>query len=271
LVTKTSELYSVKKIFKSMLVLLAIWWGFSALIAIFKLTGKAGVDCQDKVSTFAGEVLHERNWQLTSDASQFCISYMSETGLFELAHQNRLSAIKEIKNRRDPWGELYDKLSSDRSAVEALVDSLSVIAGERELEGYGLAEMIVSMVQDIPYSFVTTGSCDEYETKGHPCVGEVRLGLYSPYEFLHTEMGDCDTRAVLVYAVLKEFGFDPAIIISDEYAHAMIAINIATAGEYLIYQGKKYYFWETTAKGWLAGMLPPSYNNKNYWKIALAK
>ena len=253
-----------------MLVLLAIWWGFSALIAIFKLTSNSDINCQDSLSKDAGEFFHERSWKLSSNDSQFCMSYLTDEDLFELAHNNRLSSIERIENRKDPWGELYSMLSSERSGVEALVDSLRIIAADRELEGYELAEMIVSLVQDIPYSFVVTGSCDEYDTKRHPCVGDVKLGVYSPYEFLHTEMGDCDTRSVLIFAVLEEFGFDPAIIVSNEYAHAMIALNIATAGEYLFHQGKKYYFWETTAKGWLAGMLPPSYSNKNYWKIVLA-
>ncbi len=253
-----------------MLVLLAIWWGFSALIAIFKLTTRANVDCRDRLSSSAEEVLHERNWKLSSNASQFCMSYVTEEGLFALAGKNRIASMQEIKNMRDPWGEVYSKLIRDRAGVATIVDSLRFIATDRGLEGYELAEMIVSMVQDIPYSFVITGNCEEYETGGRPCVGEVRLGIYSPYEFLHTEMGDCDTRAVLIFAVLEEFGFDPAIIVSDEYAHAMIALNIPTAGDFLLHQGKKFYFWETTAKGWLAGMLPPSYKNKSYWKIVLA-
>lgn len=132
-----------------------------------------------------------------------------------------------------------------------------------------LAELVVTFVQDIPYSYVLPGDCESYKTNGKPCVGDVTLGIYSPYEFIHTLNGDCDTRSVLIYAILQELAFDPMILISDEYAHAMIALNIPTSGDYILSGGEKYYFWETTAKGWPVGMLPPTTGNKDYWKIAL--
>lgn len=214
--------------------------------------------------------IHERSWHLTSSSSSFCVNYHTDRDQFNFATDSRLKSIGQVHDTRNPWGDIYNLLVREKESIAFLVDSLSAIAANRQLQGYELSEMIVTMVQDIPYSFVIPGKCETYETEGRPCVGDVRWGLYSPYEFLHTEMGDCDTRAVLVYAVLEEFGFDPAILVSDEYSHAMIALSIPTAGDYLLHQGKKYYFWETTAKGWMAGMLPPSYNNIDYWKIVLA-
>ena len=129
--------------------------------------------------------------------------------------------------------------------------------------------MIVTFVQDIPYSYVLNIDCDDYQTGDKPCIGNVALGLLSPYEFIHSLYGDCDTRAVLIYTILEELGFDPMIVVSDEYAHAMLALNIPASGDHLTYRGNNYYFWETTAKGWPIGMLPPTTNNVNYWKIAL--
>ncbi len=111
--------------------------------------------------------------------------------------------------------------------------------------------------------------CEDFETDGQPCIGNVPLGIISPYEFIHSLYGDCDTRSVLLYVLLAEMGFDPMIVVSDEYAHAMLALNVQAQGDHIRHEGKKYYFWETTAAGWPIGMLPPDVNNINYWKIAL--
>ena len=88
-------------------------------------------------------------------------------------------------------------------------------------------------------------------------------------EFLYSLSGDCDTRSVLLYTLLKQVEIDPIIVISNEYAHAMIAVDIPGAGDYIIHKGKKFYFWETTNTGWLPGMLPPGVNNLAYWRVTL--
>ena len=50
----------------------------------------------------------------------------------------------------------------------------------------------------------------------------------------------------------------------------MIALNIPTQGDYIEHRGVRYYYWETTAVGWPAGMLPPSVSNSDYWEVALS-
>jgi hypothetical protein len=49
----------------------------------------------------------------------------------------------------------------------------------------------------------------------------------------------------------------------------MLLLDVVTSGDYLTYNGKKYYFWETTAEGWKAGLMPPDFSNINKWEIAL--
>ena len=82
--------------------------------------------------------------------------------------------------------------------------------------------------------------------------------------------GDCDTRAVILYELLNRMGYETIIVVSREYGHAMIAVDLPIIGDHIEYKGRHYYFWETTAKGWKAGMLPPSYPQIPYWKVALA-
>jgi hypothetical protein len=49
----------------------------------------------------------------------------------------------------------------------------------------------------------------------------------------------------------------------------MLAVDVPTEGDYFEHNGRKFYFWETTAMGWLPGMLPPDMNNTDYWTIIL--
>ena len=59
------------------------------------------------------------------------------------------------------------------------------------------------------------------------------------------------------------------ILNSDLYAHSMIGINLPMYGKYKMISGKKYYFWETTSKGFTAGVLPPDNWNISKWFLAL--
>ena len=59
-----------------------------------------------------------------------------------------------------------------------------------------------------------------------------------------------------MYTLLKQLGYKPAIVTSDAYRHAMLAVDIPAGGDYITDRGIKYYFWETTAKNWEIGVLP---------------
>lgn len=141
------------------------------------------------------------------------------------------------------------------------------------------ANLIVSFVQSIPYSVLVNSSCSfayysndvvkELMDQGIECDGPVTGGIYSPVEFIGRFHGDCDTRTVFLYTVLKYFSYDVVILNSDTYAHSMLGINLPTSGKYKYYNNKRYYFWETTAKNYQIGMLPSSISNTNYWYVEL--
>jgi len=249
-----------------------VYFLLSILVRFIDEKGSDTSKCVDKVEVVndQSDRWHQRSWNTTATVNSFCTSYHSIQSLSLKSGRRRSDFRWEADQYENFWGSVYLNLVEDsKPEILFIVDSLTELGRRKTLNRSELAELVVSFVQDIPYSYVRSGDCAKEDNHGKPCIGNVALGLLSPYEFLHSLYGDCDTRAVLIYALLQELGYDPMIVVSDQYAHAMLALNIPSSGDHLTFRGKKYYFWETTGKGWPLGMLPPNSNNINYWKIAL--
>lgn len=165
----------------------------------------------------------------------------------------------------------------DQNSVDRIYDMLDGLRTQRQLDPVRFVHCVVSMVQDIPYALILDGPCiaNEYASdpfihsylqEGGVCRGYERYGLLSPSEFMGTLQGDCDTRSLLLYLLLQKFGYDVVMLLSDEYRHAMLGVNIPAKGTYKEYNRKKYYFWETTSMAPL-GLLDRDYRNVNYWRV----
>lgn len=89
--------------------------------------------------------------------------------------------------------------------------------------------------------------------------------LLPPSLCLAEKYGDCDTKSMLAYMVLDGLGFDVVMMASADYAHAMLGVNATATGDYLEYDGKRYYFVEMTYPDWWLGELDSSCNNPRYW------
>ncbi len=261
----------MKSILRFLFFVIVVYSLITSLIGLIKTDTLVQEECQDQyVLLNQVDRSHERSWDFYDYSESFCTSYTSYEKQSLAIGELRNDIIISARDYEDLWGSVYRKLiDGSKSYIDFMVDSLQNISADRNLSRTDLAELVVTFVQDIPYSYVRSKPCSESNNRGKPCIGNIALGILSPYEFLHSLYGDCDTRAVLIYTILEEMGFDPMIVVSNEYAHAMLALNISGSGDHLRHQGKNYYFWETTAKGWPIGMLPPNTNNINYWKIAL--
>ena len=211
-----------------------------------------------------------RNWKDYYNSRTYNTEYRLLEEWHEKAFRDRENlTVENWKNDNDFWRQVYLELYNQSKDQLAFVqDSLREIGDSLQLDRDDFARMVVSFVQDIPYNYIRPDSCDVAHSD-FPCVSNVSYGLHSPVEFLCTLQGDCDTRTVLIFTMLRNFGYNPVIVNSNEYLHSMIALDIPNSGDYLEYRGKRYAFWETTNVGWLPGMLPPDMNNTMYWKIIL--
>jgi hypothetical protein len=212
---------------------------------------------------------HQRSWLDYYNNQNYALKYAIASAQESEAFRERDEFIVDYwQTEEEFWQKVYfDMYEKNKTRLTFLEDSLQSIRDSLQLEREDFARMVVSFVQDIPYQYILPEGCEGHND--FPCVPNVKYGILSPIEFLNTLQGDCDTRTVLLFTLLRNFGYEPVILNSNEYLHSMLALDISTSGEYLEYKGKRYAFWETTNVGWLPGMLPPDMSNKNYWSVIL--
>jgi hypothetical protein len=182
-----------------------------------------------------------------------------------------------VLNSFDIEREYADMATFDSKNLKYIYQELDSINSKQGFSDFEFAELIVTMVQDVRYAYVLGEDCETYfgtidnDAAKDDCKGNVRMGVQSPVQFMADLKGDCDTRTVFLYSILKHYGYDVAILNSDIYLHSMLGLNLKSriTGDYIEHYGKRYYFWETTGKNFPIGMLPSETSNTNYWYVAL--
>lgn len=177
-------------------------------------------------------------------------------------------------------GNLYKELVRlDQNKLERVYKMMDSIQTSRPFGYEEFAETLVTFVQDIPYVLILEEDCEkaskedrhiqEILESGVSCLGNVFFGVQSPAAFMGDLKGDCDTRTVFLYALLKKFNYDVVIMNSNVHRHSILGVNISASGNYKLHNGKKYYTWETTSKGWQIGVMPAEKRNMNDWYVAV--
>ena len=200
---------------------------------------------------------------------KFSINYKIEQADYERARNNRSHFTGYS------WGEIYQNLyDNDRSMLASVYSKFNSL--KKDYDALDFAKLIVSSIQEVPYTWILIDACEsapnraEIQHSGYTCLGNIKnYAVLSPAEFLVTHKGDCDTKTMVLYTILKRFNYDVCVLVSEQYAHAMLGINIPATGKYIGYQGKRYYVWETTVKGMDVGLMAPEYSNLSLWDVAL--
>jgi hypothetical protein len=182
--------------------------------------------------------------------------------------------------------EVYLQLDGhDEDALDLIYEQFDSLRRARGLTEKQLAQALVSCIQSLPYYLVVPRTCEASQytdaftrqylraCKTDCCVGNVSFGVRSPVEFFSDLKGDCDTRSLLLYKLLRRFNYTVAIITSEYYRHAAIAIALSdvlprNAAAFTV-NGQTLYAWETTAAGYRPGMLPDAVSDLHHWKISL--
>jgi len=203
-------------------------------------------------------------------------------------HQEIISEkIKQATNDPNEYFRyLYNGLYTfDEQKVKHIVKIFKDSSERKHLNTLQTVEMVTTFIQEIPYYLVHENSCQyavqqairsgdnftvEYHREHKPCLPNVPGGVQSPYEFLHNLKGDCDTRSLLGYTILKELGISCSVWVSQSYGHSILGVGVPVGnGIYKYVNGIKHYGVELTAKGYRLGMVSPQTNNPFNWDISI--
>ncbi len=224
---------------------------------------------------------HQVNWS-DFQPRDFRAAYTTGTLAFE--DSRRLHAHwtnVQVGNELEFWHDLYfDFYNHDQRKLDSLVRYFDQERKARSLNVVETAEMVTTFIQEIPYYLVHDGSCQEasqqggfvaqYHAEGRPCLPEVVGGVQSPYEFAHNLKGDCDTRSLLGYTLLKRLGIESSVWVSREYGHSILGVAVpVNASHYKKVEGARHFGVELTAKGFRIGMIAPEHTDMNNWNVVL--
>jgi hypothetical protein len=74
------------------------------------------------------------------------------------------------------------------------------------------------------------------------------IDFVPPLASAYEARGDCDARAVVMAALLERLGVDCLLMVSREYSHAMLGVDVPGGGQRFPWGGKQWLVAETTAK-----------------------
>lgn len=111
------------------------------------------------------------------------------------------------------------------------------------------------------YSLYATVSCFVAATQAIRYVSDLESTGQEEYwrfpvETLAEGVGDCEDSAILLAALLRRAGFRCAIVIAPGHAAVAVEVPHDSPGAYFEHGGVRYYYCETTDKGWIIGEVP---------------
>lgn len=167
----------------------------------------------------------------------------------------------------------------DVNKLDLIYSTLDSIQFEKKLNKPEFAEVIVSLIQDIPYSLILSDACKaniyndtfikEYLAENGDCQGFTKYGLLTPVEFMSTLKGDCDTRSLLLFTIFNHYNYDVVMLSSELYKHSIIGINLPFQGISKSINGIKYVVWETTTQGIPPGIISREISDMRFWNVSL--
>ena len=201
---------------------------------------------------------------------------------FNIANIKRNQLEVNSSDFKNYYHQIYSNLiSQNKTFLDSVIKEYARIGKSENLNRQQFADMVVTSIQNIPYYLVHDlthreadikygGFIREYHQSGKPCLDQIKFGVQAPVEFIGNFKGDCDTRSLFLFHVLSKFGYNVVMLGSEQYSHCIIGISGNYSGDFVSYNGLKYYVWETTATGYTPGNISPECGNMRYWEVELA-
>jgi uncharacterized coiled-coil protein SlyX len=157
----------------------------------------------------------------------------------------------ESKERPRPteWSSYVDmaKDTKDDSYIYQVVYTLHEPYLNGNLTELQTLDYVITFIRNMPYIV------DNIAT---PYDGIPRY----PLETLFEREGDSEDTSILVAGLLHRMGYDVALLVIEDTRHMAVGVYLAgDHGSYFEYNGKKYFYLETTQLGWSLGEIPAYY------------
>ena len=190
--------------------------------------------------------------------------------------KNSFPSLRSEQDYNTLLNRLYTESEESLYFIYKSLDSIKII---NNISNKDFPDVVVSMVQSIPYFAILDNSCNPYDyqddslrklLQNNPCQGYVKHGIKTPAEFLKDLKGDCDSRTLFIFTILKHYNYDVAVFGSNHYKHSLLGIHLTdkiNGATYKEYNGKQYYLWETTNSGFEIGKISNDLKNTNYWSL----
>lgn len=220
---------------------------------------------------------HNRIWYANNNSKYEMSFEAKHSDLIKSKYHKRRSRLMSQVD----YGKLYKNIADfDTMFMTSLLNKLNTFRFDGK-QNIHFARTLVSFIQDIPYVLILPKDCDaslyksEFVTEylngcNNCCKGNVYGGVQSIAQTMYDLKADCDSRTLFLYTVFNYFGFKVCIMNSEEYGHSILGVAINGTGSNKFYDGRIYYAWETTSKGYDIGQLSPKINNMEHWDIVLA-
>lgn len=208
------------------------------LLAFISLTASAY-----SVVEYDGYFEVEHSWKFNGKECAITLNISTELYDYYRNDREHLAYVYQFNDGEVPPNYYSFMLSEhDRPLMHALAQEFSRYA-LTEKDRIGLA---LSFVQSLPYAF-------DADSKGKE--EYVRY----PVETLVDGCGDCEDKVALLVALLYEMDVDFLLLVLPEHMALGVHCDEIEGSRYLWYEGKKYYFMETTMPNWQIGQIPEDY------------
>jgi hypothetical protein len=152
-----------------------------------------------------------------------------------------------------------DFIKASNPVIDSMVKAMKLDMNKKQIRGNDMLNYVVTAIQTPRYTSIEYGDKCKYNdcrprADGRGCCENIKpFGLFTPAEFILQKTGDCDTKSLVAYALLKKLGFNAALLAGDTEGgpHAMLGLtNVAPIipSKYVQYNGRIYYPWEVTEK-----------------------
>ena len=170
-----------------------------------------------------------------------------------------VAAVNGYKSiQRDPYSgrtgySSYVSEPTDDAYLSQLAQAFTDAAERNGWSEDTAVQLAVSFVQSLKYTPDDIGLGYDYPKY--------------PLETLYDQGGDCEDTSILLVSLIKEMGYGCCLIMFDDHMGVGILGSDTMAGSYFPYNGKKYFYVETTDEGWDIGEMPPEliYKTATIW------